>query len=129
MRVLPVGLPRLPYETERGSFTEEGREIVLRQRQEGRRCWLPLLASWDPVRNRKGVQWRVLTVSEKSKPCAPETAFAVRVSWGRDDTLVIYRSLGRPAIRSFLGHQTSARFLVGLFDKAGDVKPILKVDD
>ena len=27
----------------------------------------------------------------------PDEAFAVRVSWGRDDTLVIYRSLGPPA--------------------------------
>jgi len=55
-------------------------------------------------------------------------AFAVRVSWGRDDTLVIYRSLGPSAPRSFLGYQTKARFLLGRFTNEGNVEPLLSVD-
>jgi hypothetical protein len=54
--------------------------------------------------------------------------FAVRVAWGSAESLVIYRSLARPALRALLGHQTSARFLVGLFSKDGRVEPIIKVD-
>jgi hypothetical protein len=57
-----------------------------------------------------------------------EKAVAIRVSWGRDEHLVIYRSLVKPATRAFLGHQTTARFLVGLFNKEGEVAPLLRVD-
>jgi hypothetical protein len=97
-------------------------------RHEGRRGWFPLLASWDPLRNRRAIHWRALTVAEKSRICPPETAFAARVTWGRGETLLIYRSLAPPALRSFLGHQTRARFLVGLFTQEGNVVPIIKVD-
>ena len=55
-------------------------------------------------------------------------AFAARIRWGRDVTLVVYRSLARPALRSFLGHQTHARFLVGLFNREGVVEPIVKIE-
>jgi hypothetical protein len=127
-QVLPLGLPCLPYPTDRGAFSGEAGSLDLGQAQEGRRCWLPLLVSWDPLRRRMPVRWRVLTVSEGSKACPPETAFAARVTWGRDETLVIYRSLGRPATRAFLGHQTRARFLVGLFNREGNVEPIVKVE-
>lgn len=128
-RVFPIALPRLPYATERGSLVREGRELVLRQAVAGRRTWRPLLVSWEPRRDRKPVHWRTLTVSEDSKACAPDTAFAARVTWGRDETLVVYRSLAAPATRAFLGHQTRCRFLVGLFTREGDVEPLLKIDE
>ncbi len=128
IRVIPIGLPCLDYPTDRGSLTAEGPAIVLRQAHVGRRCWLPLLVSWDSSRHRRPLQWRALTVSEKSKVCAPDVAFAARIRWGRDVTLVIYRSLARPALRTFLGHQTHARFLVGLFNREGVVEPIVKIE-
>jgi hypothetical protein len=84
--------------------------------------------SWDSRRHRKDLHWRVLSVSEKSRNVAADRAFAARVSWGQDETFVIYYSLASPAPRAFLGHQTSARFLVGRFTKDGVVEPILKVD-
>jgi hypothetical protein len=68
-------------------------------------------------------------VSQNSKACAPETAFAARISWGRNETLLIYRSLAKPALRSFLGHQTRARFLIGLFSSEGEVEPLVKIDE
>jgi hypothetical protein len=129
-QVLPLALPCLPYETERGEFggRGDGGGLSLSVMPRGRRAWLPLLVSWNPERNRKKLSWRILTVSERSKICPPDQAFAVRVSWGRDDTLVIYRSLGAPARRAFLGHLTTARFLVGKFTAEGAVEPILSVD-
>jgi hypothetical protein len=126
--VLPIGLPCLVYPTERGGFQVEGRELVLSQAAGGRRCWLPLLVSWDPTRHRKTVRWRVLTVSERARVVRPDRAFAARVSWGRDETYVVYRSLGPPAPRTFLGHQTRARFLFGQFTTEGIVQPILTVE-
>ena len=110
------------------SFRPRVMQLVLNQTAIGRRAWLPLLVSWDSLRNRKDVHWRVLTVSERSRIVGPDRAFAARVSWGRHETYVIYRSLGPPATRAFLGHQTRARFLVGLFTPDGTVEPILEVN-
>lgn len=128
VRVLPIGLPALPYVTDRGSLSVEGQRLILRHAKPAKRVWLPLLVSWDPDRNRRPVKWRVLTVSEKSKACPPGVAFAARVAWGANDSLLIYRSLGRAGLRAFLGHQTRDRFVVGQFDRDGDVDPLLNVE-
>jgi hypothetical protein len=127
-QVLPIGLPSLPYETERGAFDARNDSLVLKQASAGRRTWLPLLVSWDAKRHRKDVHWRVLSVSEKSRNVPPDRAFAVRVSWGKNETYIIYRSLAKPAPRAFIGHQTTARFLLGRFNHDGVVEPILTVD-
>ncbi len=126
--VLPIGLPSLPYPTERGAFVIENNSLVLNQALAGRRCWLPLLVSWNTPRHRKEVHWRLLSVSEKSRNVTSDRAFAVRVRWSRDETYVFYRSLAKPAPRAFLGHQTTARLLVGLFTRDGAVEPIFTVD-
>ena len=130
-RVYPIGLPRLPYATEKGEFVVEGRDLVLRQPVVAgqKRAWRVLLVSWDLKRDRLPVHWRPLTVSENSKECPSGTAFASRLSWGRNDTLLVYRSLNRAGLRACLGHQTRARFLVGLFTNEGEVEPLLKLDE
>jgi hypothetical protein len=127
-QVVPIALPALPYPTDRGEFHVENDAIVLSQTPRGRRSWLALLVSWDSLRRRRDLYWRALTVSEKSRKVGPDRAFAVRVSWGQDETYIIYRSLGPPVPRAFLGHQTTARFLVGMFKPNGKVEPILKVE-
>lgn len=127
-QVVPIGLPSLSYDTERGAFLATGEGLVLTQASPGRRCWLPLLVSWDSARHRKEVSWRVLTVSERSKAVRPGRAFAARVSWGRYESYVIYRSLDRPASRAFLGYRTTARFLIGIFTPDGNVTPIVRID-
>jgi hypothetical protein len=129
-QVLPITLPSLPYETDRGQLQvlADGTTLSLKQMPRGRRCWIPLLVSWDAMRHRKRLSWRILTVSEDARICPPDEAFAVRVSWGRDETYVIYRSLGPPALRAFLGHQTRARFLVGQFTDEGTVEPLVSLE-
>jgi hypothetical protein len=127
-QVLPIGLPSLSYPSDRGSFQVHDGSLALSHSPTGRRTWLPLLVSWDSRRHRTDPRWRVLSVSEKSRNVPPDRAFAARVSWGRNETFVIYRSLASPAPRAFLGHQTSARFLVARFTLDGVVEPILKVD-
>lgn len=129
-RVLPLGLSALARPDQDAALRVEEGALTLRQPISGRRGWMPLLVSWDPVRNRRVTRWRHLTVSEQSRVCPPEVAVAYRVAWGAEDTLVIYRSLGRSASRCFLGHQTSAktRFLVGIFTPEGEVKPLVKVE-
>jgi hypothetical protein len=127
-QAVPIVLPCRLYPTDRGSFGAQDGELLLRQTPNGRRCWLPLLVSWDADRHRKTLDWRVLTVTERSRPVSPDRAIASRVSWGRNETYVFYRSLGPPARRTFLGHQTAARFLVADFTEDGDLKPILTVE-
>ena len=127
-QAIPLALPCLPYPTERGSFRATEHELVLRQKPDGRRCWLPVLVSWDNDRHRKPLSWRILTVSEKSRVVPSDRAFAARVSWGRNETYVVYRSLGPPASRAFLGYQTGARFLLGEFDTDGNLKPVFTVE-
>ncbi|HEY2155487.1 MAG TPA: hypothetical protein VGH33_07650 [Isosphaeraceae bacterium] len=124
-RLIPLSLPALPYPTDRGSFAIEGGDAVLRHTSTARRRWLPLVFSWG----RPPTGWRTLTVTEKSQVCPPDVAFAARISWGTGkEGLLIYRSLGRPALRAFLGHQTRARFLIGKFSPEGDVEPLLAID-
>lgn len=127
-QILPIGLPCRPYPTDRGSFRADGGRLVLRIAPSGRRCWLPLLVSWDTARHRTPPSWRVLTVSERARIVGLDRAVAIRVSWGREETYVVYRSLGPPVRRAFLGHQTAARFLIARFDADGDVEPILTVE-
>jgi hypothetical protein len=127
-RLVPLALPWRGGSGARGTFPRDGRDLRLCQPCPGRRCWLPVLASWDPLRNRQAIQWRVLTVGEKSQVCPPDRAFAARVTWGRSETLLLYRSLAPPALRSVLGHQTRARLLVALFNGDGTVTPIVSLD-
>jgi hypothetical protein len=126
--VIPIGLPALQYDTARGAFLATDGALVLNHAPAGRRVWLPLLVSWDSARTRRELSWRVLTVSERSKAVRPGRAFAARVSWGRQESYVISRSLAAPASRAFLGYRTTARFLIGMFTPDGNVTPILKID-
>jgi hypothetical protein len=125
VRVVPVALPH----DGGGSFAEDGGMLALTAPADaGRRAWLPLLFSWDKSRERKAARWRLLTVSENGHACPPDRAFAARVFWGSGESLLIYRSLAKAATRTFLGHQTSSRMLIGLFSAEGNVTPLLKVD-
>jgi hypothetical protein len=123
-RLIPLGLPSHDRPTDLGSIAIEGRLVVIRQVIGGRRLWLPTLICWG----KPPTTWRPLTVAKQGKTCREDAAVAFRVSWGpRSEGLVVYRSLAAPALRSFIGHQTGARFLVGAFTRSGEVRPILKV--
>jgi len=127
-QVVPIGLPCPAYLTGQGRFAADGDDLVLSHAAAGRRTWLPLLVSWDVPRHRKRLHWRVLTVSERSRIVSADRAIAVRVSWGRQETYVIYRSLASPAPRVFLGHRTQDRFLVGRFTDKGIIEPIFEFE-
>jgi hypothetical protein len=125
--VVPLALPARPYASERGSFEEHSGSLVLEQQGDSRRLWLPLLVSWDHARHKQELFWRTLTVTEKSRIVGADRAFAARVSWGRKETYVIYKSIGPVAVRAFLGHHTRARFMIGRFTSEGAVEPILEI--
>ncbi len=122
--LLPLGLPSWSGTTERGSMTVEDGRVVVRQRADGRRAWLPIVVRWGPW-PRPAPRWRRLTVVQESRVVAADRAVAARVAWGRDDGLVVYRSLDGPALRSFLGYQTESPLIVGLFDREGKLRPLV----
>ena len=123
-RLIPLDLPQLPGPTDRGLLLIDGNEVILRARTTGPNRCLPLLVSWT---NRPPRTWRTLTVAERSAVCPPGTAFAARVGWGSaQNSLLIYRSLGSPGLRSVLGHQTQARLLIAGFSPTGEVHPWVK---
>jgi hypothetical protein len=124
-RLIPLGLPCHDRPTECGSIAVEADSVVIRQVASARRNWLPVLLTWD----KPPTSWRPLTIASRSKEVNPDQAVAFRVAWGvRDPSLVLYRSLGPATLRSFLGHQTNARFLIGTFTRSGEVATILKVE-
>jgi hypothetical protein len=127
-QLVPVGLPCLPHATDRGELASADGRLRLSQARTGPRNWLPLVVSWDPARHRQRVEWRGLTVTEEGRICDSQTAVAYRIRWGLDETIVIYRSLANPAVRAFLGHQTRARFLIGLFSTEGALKTLIALD-
>ena len=125
-RVIPLGLPEANYPTDRGAFFVDNRDLVLRQTTQGPDRCLAILVTWD---KKPPASWRPLTVAEKSAACPPGTAFAARASYRPGQgAILIYRSLGPTELRSVLGHQTRARFLVGSFTPSGDVRPWIKVN-
>ena len=125
---IPLGLPPLPCPEDLGSLNVEGEGLVLRQRGPERRRWLPLLLAWGPRPDRRPLTWQPLTVTDRGKVCAPEVAVAYRLAWSWDESLIVYRSLARPALRAAIGHQIKAAFLIGRFGRDGKLDPILEVD-
>ncbi len=126
-RVYPIGLTDRDSSIDQGRLTHEDNAIVLRPHKTTRRAWLPLVVSWDPDLHRRAVRWQPLTVTERMRVCPPDVAFATRLGWGPGEGLVVYRSLARPASRAFLGHQSTARFLIGLFQSSGTITPLVQL--
>lgn len=126
-RISPLALPPGDYATERGRIDADSSRVSITYSMPSSRVWLPLLVSWDGARERGRLRWRGLTITQNRKLCAPETACAVRIGWAKGDSLVIYRSLARPALRAFLGHQTESKLFVGRFSSSGDLNPLLKI--
>lgn len=127
-KVWPLGLPWRENPTEQGELSVQGDQLEMRLAMSNRNCWLPLVVSWDPIKDRRPVIWRPLTISEQSKVCPPSVAFAARLGWGAGrEGLVFYRSFAKAARRLFLGYQTEARLLVGRFTTEGEVVPLVQV--
>ena len=106
--------------------TEEGR-VVLAQAALGRALYAPLFIDLDPLRARRGLTWRRLTVAENLEVVPRDVAAAYRVQVGREQWLV-YRSLAPRGNRTFLGQNYSSEFVCTRFLPSGEAKDILAVE-
>jgi hypothetical protein len=121
--VIPIG------QAPPGGLSVEDSTLCLRADISPGGAWLPLLLTWDPEHLRRRPLWRSLTITERSRVCPGSEAFAARVAWSRDDSLLVYRSLGPLALRAVLGHPTSLRMVVGPFTISGEWKPLAQLGE
>ncbi len=132
--VVPLALSPFPGASDQGSLRVEEcngkRYLVLTQSSVpgANRLWLPLAIVWRRLPSRTTLRRKKLTVSEKSTVCPPGVAFAARLPWDVGDSLLVYRSLAKKALRAVLGHYVKSSFLIAKFNADGDLAPIIAID-
>ena len=122
--IIPLSLPewKAGNTTHRLRLDPAGLEI----QQRGRGLYAPLFIDFDPARKSKALTWRGLTIAESLHTVASDVAAAYRIQIGKEQW-AIYRSIAQPGNRTFLGQNLTCEFLVGQFDTAGEVEPIIEV--
>ncbi|MBT6153272.1 MAG: hypothetical protein HOL01_03575 [Planctomycetaceae bacterium] len=131
VRAFPLALPDDRVMSAAGSFSAVNENaaggIELKQVGVGG-LYAPLILDWHKKRRRQEADWRTVTVSERGEIQKTEAASGHRLRIGNHQ-LLLYRSLQQPTIpRAVLGQHTSNETLIGQFDNAGDVTPILIVE-
>ena len=129
VRAFPLALPDDRVMSSAGSLSAADRDEKLELKQVGvGGLYAPLILDWHKKRRRPEADWRTVTVSEGGEIQKTEAASGHRLRIGKHQ-LLLYRSLQQPTIpRAVLGQHTSSETLIGQFDDAGDVTPILIVE-
>jgi len=127
-RAFPLALPAERVMGTPGDFRLVDSGLELRQSAIGG-LYAPVVLDWDPSRRRSPADWKTLTVTQQRQVLKSDTASGHRLLLG-DLHLFVYRSVSKSheISRAVLGHHTSSETVVGQFDSAGDVDPILIVE-
>jgi hypothetical protein len=125
--VLPLALPEWRAEQGVGELVEADHALTWSYAGEGRALYAPLFFDLNPRRMTMPCTWRQLTVAESRSNVSRDVAAGFRVMIGRRQWLV-YRSLGRNANRTLLGHNLSSETLVGRFLSTGLVEPLVEIE-
>jgi len=127
-RVFPLALPQDRVLSTAGSCLETNGRLELTQIVAGRGLFAPLVFDWHPGRRSAAADWRSLTVTELGKAVGADRAAGHRLRLGKHQ-LLIYRSLDdTDEARAVLGQHIRYETIVGTFDAAGNVKPIMLVE-
>jgi hypothetical protein len=128
VRAFPLALPQDRVVSTAGSLCEQSGRLTLTQVGAGRGLFVPLIFDWHPQRRSATAEWRSLTVTEPGKVIGADRAAGYRLRLGKHQVL-IYRSLADTGeARAVLGHHTRYETVVGTFDSAGNVAPIVLVE-
>ena len=119
--VMPLALPEWRVSSHRGEY-KNGR---LRQSTKASGMYCPVFIDLDEKRKRRSITWRQLTVAEKLEIVGPEVAVAFRIQIG-DENWIVYRSIAKPANRTFLGQNHTTEFLVARFVE-GELELLIEV--
>lgn len=128
VRVFPLALPQDRVLSTAGNCCERNGRLELTQVGRGQGLFVPVVFDWDPHRRSATADWRSLTVTEFGKAVGADRAAGHRLRLGKLQ-LLIYRSLAdTDEARAVLGHHTRYETIVGMFDPAGNVAPIVMVE-
>ncbi|MDX1965187.1 MAG: hypothetical protein SFX18_18730 [Pirellulales bacterium] len=130
--VLPLALSEWQSEKRGGALVEHSGALELMGTGYGGSLFVPAWWHLDCLATPQKqlavpVTWRQLTVAETRKICPADVAAGYRVQIGQRQWLV-YRSLGRVANRTLLGHNLSSDFLIARFSKKGEVASVIEVE-
>ena len=125
--VLPLALPEWRTDPRVGQLTMVDGALQLEQSIEGARLLAPMFFDLNRRRIDKPLTWRQLTVAEDRKIQTPDRAVGYRVQIAKRQWL-IYRSLTKPRNRTLLGQNLSSEFMVGRFDRSGEVNELLEIE-
>lgn len=112
--LIPLALPEWRDDPNGGELTAEAKQLVLTRQFTGRNAASPLWIDFAPRRFDKQRTWRQLAVAESLKNVAPDTAISYRVQAAKQQW-IWYRSLDKPANRTFMGLNYSSEQVVGQF--------------
>ena len=127
-RVFPLSLDQDRVHSTPGNFgpADDG-GLELRQTAVGG-LYAPVVIDWEPSRQRTEAVWRTLTVTEQRKILPRDVAAGHRLRIA-DHQLLLYHSLvNSEESRTVLGLHTFHETVVGKFDSAGRVSPIVLVE-
>lgn len=125
--VIAPALPEWRSEHSHSALTAEGGELSVSQMGLGCNLYVPLWIDLDPVRSRKPLTWRKLTVGEGLETVARDVAVAYRIQAGASQWL-FYRSLAPRRNRTFLGENYSSEFACCRFLPTGAGEEIISVE-
>jgi hypothetical protein len=127
-RVFPLALPQERVLSTAGGFIECDGGLELAQAGAGWGLYAPILIDWHPRRRTTAAEWRSLTVTELGKVISRDRAAGHRLRLA-EHQLLIYKSLDTAEeARAVLGHHTHYESVIGTFDSAGEVDPIVLVE-
>jgi hypothetical protein len=126
-RAFPLALPRDRVLSTDGAMRPRAGGVELQYRGQGG-LFGPLVLDWAPWRAEEPADWRVLTVTQDAVPLGSAAAVGTRVRVGAYQ-LLVFRSFVKSEIpRAILGLHTSHETVIGRFNAAGNVEPILLVE-
>ncbi|MBI2825342.1 MAG: hypothetical protein HYX69_11710 [Planctomycetia bacterium] len=126
--VFPLALAEWRAQSRGGALAanDDGLELRLTHGA-ARRIYAPLFIDLDPARLFRPASWRQLTVAESREVVAADVAVGYRVTAG-DEQWLVYRSLGPRGNRTLLGQNLVSEFLIGRFNRNGEVEPLVEIE-
>lgn len=127
VRCFPLAYPMDATWPSSGRIDANEEGLTVRQTGRGG-VYSPLLFDWHGRRRETAVDWRPLTVTEDGRRMNSGQAVASRVRLGRRQWM-IYRNLnGSAAMRAVLGYHHNQESVIGRFNRAGEIDPLVLVE-
>lgn len=124
---LPLFLPEWKSQRFPGFLEANAERLAWGLERPGIALFAPLWLDFDRRRAGEELTWRQLTVAEQQRICPHDLAVGYRIQIARAQWAV-YRSLGQPANRTFLGKNLLTEFLAARFTKTGTMETLLEIE-